>query len=200
MSDKEFILTSLTREFIDETVALCEESVGKNLYDRKVFENAVDSSDSHIFLYLTKDRRVAAYLYVGVIDFEEAVAISKNDLKELEVLSGKKSPKIAHFKSIGVRPEYRMHGLAEKLMFAADDWFYNDTDADAAIGIAWKPNGKAVMDKILVELDFSYLTDLKMFWYDNEEMYCPVCKGRCRCDAALYGKMLTRDKIDASDS
>ena len=62
--------------------------------------------------------------------------------------------------------------------------------ADTAMCLAWVTKGRVPMGGNLLASGFSYLRDAHRVWYDNENLVCPYCKGRCTCDAAIYYKIL----------
>ena len=71
-----------------------------------------------------------------------------------------------------------------------------ETDAALAVCIAWKINGFVPLADNLTGCGFQYITDSHLVWYDHEDLVCPYCKGRCKCDAAVYYKMLERGGFD----
>ena len=61
--------------------------------------------------------------------------------------------------------------------------------ADVAFCVCWKPQGKIPVTRSLEAFQFRHLADVARFWYDVPELECPICRGRCRCDAAVYYKL-----------
>lgn len=84
---------------------------------------------------------------------------------------------------------YRGIGLAAKMIqFVLLE--LKDKLIDAAFIVCWKPGGIVPLSKALSECHFKYLADAKRVWYDDTELICPYCKGRCLCDAEVYYKLL----------
>ena len=54
--------------------------------------------------------------------------------------------------------------------------------------ICWNAGGKVPLERALQECKFVHLFSAKMIWYNKKELYCPYCKGRCKCDAEVYFK------------
>lgn len=98
-------------------------------------------------------------------------------------------PVVAKFQSIGTAPAYRYRGVARRLVDLALEQA-RAAGADTAMCLAWVTKGRVPMGGILLASGFSYLRDAHRVWYDNENLVCPYCKGRCTCDAAIYYKIL----------
>jgi anaerobic selenocysteine-containing dehydrogenase len=64
---------------------------------------------------------------------------------------------------------------------------------DVAFIVCWKPRGVVSLSKALWECTFDYLAEAKKVWYDDTELICPYCNGRCLCDAEVYYKLLDRE-------
>lgn len=193
MQTEELTLTPLTQELLEQTVALCDRCVGKNLYTRAELAQAMEGKERQFFLLVTPERKVAAYAYFRLIDIAEAERLTKQDLRQFEEKGFKEHSLLGLIQSIGVCEKYRHRGLSKKLVEIAFQWLLENTGAELAFGILWKPNGKAPMEAVIKKCGFSYLTDSQNVWYDNENLICPVCGGRCSCDAAIYYKVLERN-------
>ena len=120
------------------------------------------------------------------IDGQQISQKSKN-------LTGKEKPLFGNMRSIGIIPEYRNRRLSNYLVEQCLQWLIEKTEADIVIGVCWKPGGKVPMEKTLKRYEFSHLADVRRLWYDRVDLICPVCRGRCECDAAIYYKRLERN-------
>ena len=65
-----------------------------------------------------------------------------------------------------------------------------DNNGLVAFIVCWKPGGVVPLGKALSECNFDFLAETKKVWYDDTELICPYCKGRCLCDAEVYYKLL----------
>lgn len=193
MQTEELTLTPLTQELLEQTVALCDRCVGKNLYTKAELTQAMEGKERQLFLLVTPEKKVAAYAYFRLTDIAEAERLTKQALRQFEEKGFKEHSLLGLIQSIGVCEEYRHQGLSKKLVEIALQWLLENTEADIAFGILWKPYGKAPMEAVIKKCGFSYLTDSQNVWYDNENLVCPVCGGRCSCDAAIYYKLLERN-------
>lgn len=194
MLTEELTLTPLTQELLEQTVELCDKCVGKNLYTKAELSEVMNEKERWVFLLVTPKGKVAAYVYFRLTDMAEAERLTKQSLQKFEEKGFKKHSLLGLIQSIGVCEEYRHCGLSKRLVEISLQWFLENTGANIAYGILWKPHGKAPMEAALKEHGFSHLTDSKNVWYDNEKLVCPVCNGRCRCDAAIYYKLLKRNE------
>lgn len=192
MSKDDLTLVPLTRELIEPTIAMCGECVGKNLYTEEMLLKALERPEEKFLLLVTPENKPVAYLYIRLIGIEEAEQIAKLSLSKLKELTGKDTPLIGNMQSIGVLPEYRNHDLSKYLIELGLQWLTEETEADIAFGVCWKPYGKVPVEKTVKSFGFSHLADSRRVWYDRTDLICPVCKGRCECDAAIYYKRLDR--------
>lgn len=194
MQTKDLTVTPLTWELLEQTVELCDQCVGKNLYTKAEFAEVMERKDRQIFLLLTPKGKVVAYIYFRLTDIAGAERLAKQSFQQFKEKGFDPYSLFGILQSIGVREEYRHCGLSEKLIEIYLQSLLKETAADIAFGVFWKPNGIAPMESVLKKYGFSYLTDSSNIWYDNENLVCPVCKGRCRCDAAIYYKLLERNE------
>lgn len=82
--------------------------------------------------------------------------------------------------SVGIKREYRGNELAVEMMqFILKEM--KKADIDITFIVCWKPGGIVPLGKTLAKCQFDYLTEAKKIWYDDMELICPHCKGRCRC-------------------
>ena len=72
--------------------------------------------------------------------------------------------------------------------------------AGAVFAICWKPGKIVPAGKMLKECGFDDLTEAKNVWYDDKDLVCPYCKGRCRCDAEVFYKLLNGEKNYESET
>lgn len=193
MKTEDLSLVPLSAELLEQTVAMCGECVGENLYTREILLKALKQPEQKFLLLVTPENKPVAYIYFRLMGLEEAEQLAKHSLAKLQELSGKEKPLLGNLQSIGVLPAYRNCDLSKYLVECYLRWIQEETEADMAFGVFWKPCGKVPMEKTLKSFGFSHLTDSKRVWYDRTDLVCPVCKGRCECDAAIYYKRLERN-------
>lgn len=194
MATEELVLTALTPELLAEAASLCGECVGENLYTEAQLAEAVGKRDEQFYLLMTPEGSAAAYIYFRLIGLTEAERLARYPLG-VESPIFRREVVIGNLQSIGVRREYRNHRLAERLVDTFLSWLIRESDADMAFGVFWKPEGRVPMEPVLKRFGFCYLTDSKKVWYDKKDLICPVCRGRCCCDAAIYYKLLERKEM-----
>ncbi len=181
-------LVPLSAERVEEALALCDECVGKNLYTREQLLAAAEQETQQFLLLLNEKNEAIAYVYFRLIALSEAERMAKKPLPALREIAGKEAPLLSNLQSVGVLPAYRHCGLSAPLVAHYLRRTEEEGKADLAFSLLWKPNGRAPMAEILEGFGFSYLTDAKRAWYDRENLICPICGGRCSCDAAVYYK------------
>lgn len=195
MTADEWIWTPLTQERMGKALELCDACVGKNLYTKADLADVMDSSEKQFFFLMTPDETAAAYIYFRLINLEEAERLSKLRLLQMGHPAFEETALIGNLQSIGVRPEYRHQGLSKRLVERYLQWLMNESKADMAFGVFWKPEGKVPMESTLKKFGFHHLVDSPRVWYDKKDLICPVCRGRCSCDAAIYYKVLERKEL-----
>ena len=94
---------------------------------------------------------------------------------------------VGKIQSVGIKETFRRQGLAVWLMKYALRQFAEKGIGEVFI-ICWNAGGKVPLEKALQECRFVHLFSAKMIWYNKKELYCPYCKGRCKCDAEVYFK------------
>lgn len=181
---------TLTPDLIPQMVKLCDICVGENLYTESLLEEAMASKDKTILAMVTPDNELVAYIYLTVIGFTEAQQLSNNNLQALKEAGYDESVVIGNIQSIGVAPAYRKQHLSILLVKRAIRWFEDHTLAQIAFAIAWNKQGEVPMARTFESHNFQVLTIARKVWYNKKNLICPVCKGRCKCDATLYYKRL----------
>lgn len=184
-----FTVRRLTEEYLDRAVALCAQCVGENLYPKRYIASILYQPDHYYNLLLTPEGELAGYHYFHLTGLEAAARETRLPVQRLKGISKRENPVVAQFQSVGVAPGFQRLGLARRLAELALTEAQAEK-ADLALCMAWKYDGHVPMGDNLTACGFRYLTDSRMAWYDNEKLVCPICKGRCKCDAAIYYKEL----------
>lgn len=193
MNTEELIVAPLSNDLLEQAVDLCGECVGENLYTKEMLEKAIQQQNHFFYLLLTPENKAVAYIYFTLMEIREAERLAKHSLDRLKENTQKSDPLIGNLQSIGVHSKYRQKQLSKRLVKIYLQWLLDKTPAEIAFGVFWKPNGMVPMEKTLKAFGFSHLADTKRVWYDKTELICPVCGGRCECDAAIYYKQLERN-------
>jgi len=210
-------LRRLTAPYVRQAKALCDQCVGVNLYTQEYLESILDDPRHFFYLLPAKDGGIAGYAYFIRMSPEEFTHLSRLPEEEIsrlctvlkedadpkgeEIRAGGADPEMAavfakegltvgNIRSIGVEKSYRGRGLSERLLrFCLSQ--LSAHGAEVAAALCWKANGSVPMKKAMLSCGMRYLTDAHRVWYDNRELICPICRGRCECDAEVYYKRLT---------
>ena len=184
-----FYLRPLKKEEIEEASFLSDECVGKNLYPTE--EIAATLNDQEKFFYLLKNEKdeTIGYIYYFLTNEEEIAKYSKLDINVFRELYSNSDKKVGKIQSVGIKREYRGNELAVEMMqFILKEM--KKLGIDITFIVCWRPGGFLPLGKTLAKCQFNYLTEAKKIWYDDIELICPHCKGRCSCDAEIYYKLL----------
>ena len=159
-SGSEFCLYSLEKEDIEETLQLMDRCVGENLYQKEELEQAIGSSERAFLLLRTAEGELAGYIYYYLTNEKQIAEDTRlTEQKIQQVCQQDTLAPVGKIQSVGIKETFRRQGLAVWLMKYA-----------------------------LQECRFVHLFSAKMIWYNKKELYCPYCKGRCKCDAEVYFK------------
>ncbi|OPZ75360.1 MAG: hypothetical protein BWY80_00186 [Firmicutes bacterium ADurb.Bin456] len=180
----------LTEARLDEVQELCDRCVGKNLYPRAYLASVIHKPDHYFYLLVTPERKAVAYIYFFLTGLAEMAALARLPRERLAVISPKENPVIGNLQSVGVAEAHRHRHLSVKLVRFYLERLQNK--ADTAFGVFWKTGGYVPMEKALKASGFLYLADAHRVWYGRRDLICPFCRGRCRCDAAIYYKPVRR--------
>lgn len=183
-----FRLQPLRIEDVEEVRLLCDECVGKNLYSADEIANTLDAPDKFFYLLKNEDGETVGYIYYYLADQEYIAKYSKLDLTLFRDVYAPEHKKIGKIQAVGLKAEYRGSGLAAQMIrFILDE--LKAILIEAAFIVCWKPDGIVPLGKALGECGFRFLSEAKKVWYDNDELICPYCNGRCLCDAEVYYKL-----------
>lgn len=190
---EELFLQLLRPEEIDEAAALCDYCVGKNLYKREELAKAITHKDHFFFLLKTVGGENAGYIYYHLTNLETLAKQAKLPAGKFEEVCPMKNTSVGKLQSIGLLEKYRKRGLAARMIrFALDDM--RKISVGTVFTVCWKNGGGVALERALLECDFSYLAGSKMTWHDVAELICPVCGGRCFCDAEIYYKHINQEE------
>ena len=106
-----------------------------------------------------------------------------------ESRSVRKPQLVGKLQSVGIKEAFRRQGLAVLMMEYALAQFAGKGVENVFI-ICWNAGGKVPLEKALQKCQFVHLSSAKQIWYDKKDLFCPYCKGRCKCDAEVYFKRI----------
>lgn len=184
-----FFFKLLSADEVGEARQLCDECVGKNLYFEDEIAATIGSDDRFFYLVKNENQETVGYIYYLFTEAEEIAKYTKLDISLIRTVCSDPNKKVGKFQSIGIKPEYRGIGIStQMILFVLKKM--KEASAEIAFSICWKPGGTLPVAKVIAACEFSYLTEAKLVWYDDPDLICPYCKGRCVCDAAVYYKIL----------
>ncbi|MGN0405383.1 MAG: hypothetical protein ACI4F1_09185 [Bariatricus sp.] len=190
---KQFYLKKLQEEYLDTAVALCDRCVGVNLYPKKELASAIRRNDHFFYLLFAPDGKAAGYIYYYTTTVKELSARARLPEEQIAKVCANREGVIGNIQSIGVEDAYRGNGLSVSLLeFSLKN--LAALMADTAFIVCWKIGERVPLRASLEKLDFCYLSDAHKVWYDVPNLICPYCEGRCKCDAAVYYKPLTKEE------
>lgn len=188
-----FYLKPLSEDEVYEARLLCDGCVGENLYGAEEIASAVGAADRFFYLLKSEAGETVGYIYYYLTDPEYIAKYAKLDAELLRKVYSRTDKKVGKIQSVGLKAEYRGIGLAAQMVnFILEK--LKEISIDVTFIVCWKPRGIVPLGKALSECKFDYLAEAKKVWYDDTELICPICHGRCLCDAEVYYKRLDGEK------
>lgn len=133
------------------------------------------------------DGEYAGYSSMLPVSAEEAVRTMKIDPEDVERISAGKP--IMYYKSTVIPFAYEGRGHFQALARVAMETARKE-GYGCMFSTAWTYGGYTPLARPFARLGFQNLYRRSMLWYDDEGYVCVVCKGRCKCDAEIYYKIL----------
>lgn len=188
-----FCLQPLKPEEAEEARLLCDGCVGENLYPKEEIAAAIGAPDRFFYLLKTAEGETAGYIYYYLTGLDEIARYAKLSPALLQKVYPKPGRKVGKIQSVGLKAPYRALGLAAPMMrFSLGE--LRTLGAEAAFIVCWKPGGKLPLGRALESCRFRHLAQSQKVWYDDTDLICPYCKGRCLCGASVYYKILQEVK------
>ena len=189
-SGGEFYLRPLEKEDIEETLQLMDRCVGENLYQKAELEQTIGRQDRAFLLLKTAEGELAGYIYYYLTTVDQIAEDARLGAQKIRLVCGQgESQSVGKFQSVGIKEAFRRQGLAVLLMEHALAQFAGKGIENVFI-ICWNAGGKVPLEKALQKFQFVHLSSAKRIWYDKKDLFCPYCKGRCKCDAEVYFKRI----------
>lgn len=188
-NDDIFFLRLLTEADLKETRILCDECVGENLYPWDVLVKAMEETEQFFYLLTTKEDEIIGYIYYYLTDVKSIADYAKINVELFYTVYQETSKAVGKIQSVGLKEKYRKSGLAAQMIgFVLKE--LKDQSVEMAVSVCWKMGEIVPLKKALRECGFCYLSDAEKIWYDDVELICPYCKGRCLCDAEVHYRIL----------
>ena len=205
-SGGEFYLRPLKKEDIEETLQLMDQCVGENLYQKTELEQTIGRQDRAFLLLKTAEKELAGYIYYYLTSADQIAEDARLAVQKIRQVCGLGAPVresrsaresrpvrkpqfVGKLQSVGIKEAFRRQGLAVLLMEHALAQFAGKGVENVFI-ICWNAGGKVPLEKALQKCQFVHLSSAKQIWYDKKDLFCPYCKGRCKCDAEVYFKRI----------
>lgn len=185
----DFRLRPIEASDLEHTAALCDICVGKNLYTQAKIRSAMENRDHYFYLLQTRAGESVGYIYFYLTDVPAVARDARVDREMLESLCADPGGQVCKIQSVAVLADYRGRGLAAQMVrFALQQ--IRPRQIQGAFAVCWKMGQVVPLEKTLRECGFAFLTEAEKVWFDEEELFCPYCGGRCHCNAEIYYKQL----------
>jgi len=188
-SEEKISYVDFDDRYLDGILDVAIDRFGENYISKKQILDLVKRDNSMCSVAVNeRNNDVLGYC----LFFEENMDKASNDFKiskeEMISVTGSDSS-ICHAKSMALRRGSEKKGLGYNL-------FNRTLDKAKNIGYkvawcpAWKRGDYIPAEKVLLRSGFSFFKTVHRIW-ENDKLYkCIDCKGPCKCDAAVYYKIL----------
>lgn len=184
-----FRLRPVSLEDIPQAAALCSQCVGENLYSPARIRQAMEAENEFFWVLKSQKGDLIGYLYYLLTDIETVASAAKVSPSLLASVCPQPSGTVCRLQAIGIREGYRGKALARQLLgFALAH--IRSLSAQTVYAVCWQVGQKVPLAKPLEARGFTFLAQAHKVWYDEPHLYCPYCKGRCHCNAAIYYQSL----------
>ena len=174
---------------LDGMLDIAIDRFGENYIDRDKILHFVNKDEAMCSIAVEKDTKdVLGYC----LFFEENMDRASKDFKipkeEMIAVTGSDSS-LCHTKSMALKRGSERKGLGYNL-------FNRTLDKAQKIGYkvawcpAWKRGDDMPVEKVLLRSGFNYFKTVHRIWEDDKTYRCIDCNGPCKCDAAVYYKIL----------
>lgn len=189
-----FTLRPLRREEVADAKRLCDECVGIDLYAADELAHAIDAPEGGFYLLRSDAGETAGYVYYRLTDPERLGAYSRLGAEPFRAVCPEERGRAGQLQSIALLEPYRGSDLAAHMVaFACEE--LAALGALAVFVACWKPDGGIVpLRRAVSACGFALLAEAHGMWYDDAELICPYCEGRCRCAAEFRYKLLDREE------
>lgn len=175
--------------YLDGMLKIAIDRFGENYIDKNKILSLADKDEAMCSLAVSADTKdVLGYC----LFFEENMEKASKDFKipkdEMIAVTGSDSS-LCHAKSMALKRGSEKRGLGYNL-------FNRTLDKAQKIGYkvawcpAWKRGDFIPVEKVLLRLGFNYFKTVHRIWEDDKDYKCIECHGPCKCDAAVYYKIL----------
>ena len=176
-------------KYLDDIIKIANKRFGKNYYTRENFMKTLDQSKGMCTVAIDKLKdEVLGYCIFFEESLKKAEKHFKIPVEEFISVTGS-GESICHTKSIALRGNCEKAGIGTEL-------FKQTLDKAQKLGykVAWCPawirENYVPVGNVLKRNDFTYYKTVGNLWEDDKDYKCIVCSGPCKCNAAVYYKIL----------
>lgn len=181
MEPFQFEIRAAVLEDYKDMKILCDERYGEGYLTPERYAHYLEHP--RLFLVASQGNELAGFSLMAPASVPETADYMKMSAGEIKGLAGDR--KILILKSIVIQKKYGKMGLPSTMTNAVIE--NAKTEGYGIIfSAAWMVEGKMPIKQAFEEMGFQPLFLRHNLWYDEEDYYCVVCKGRCKCDGFIY--------------
>ncbi len=182
---EEITIKNVLHSDFEKIVELCNRRYGTGYMTLESF-NKLLKNPNFFKIATTNGKFMGFASFLADIDENVAKSMGLSELEIANISDGKPS---VIYKSAALESEFEGCGVMRKLLGELIKQATNN-NYGAIFASAWVIGDIVPIERNLKTFEFKYIANRSMLWCDDEGYNCIVCKGRCRCDAAIYYKKL----------
>ena len=170
-------------KYLPEMKALADWGLSPGFFNDEVVKN-IESNEYFCSIALDDDDKVCCVSYGYLLDLNGAA----NELRCSANEVASYFPGVTKFAShvgMATRPDMQGQGIAKEMVKLHKKLAF--PYADIIFNIVWNRKGaeKSIV-AVIKHFGAEFLKTIPLYWYDEPDLYCTVCKGRCVCDCDIY--------------
>lgn len=179
---------SIDKKYLADIKRVADEGLSCGFLTDTELEN-FGNDDCFCSFVVDENDNVQGVSYGRFLNISQAAELLKCNEKDVSEIF----PNVTVFADhtgIAVSPNVRGNGVSNVLFSVYNDAILNK--ASVVFYNVWVRNGGEKPAVSLIEgYGASFLKRIPQYWYDVPDLYCDVCKGRCKCDCDIY--FITKD-------
>lgn len=170
-------------KYIPDIVALSDAVLSSGFLKSEETER-FGNEDRFCTFVIDENDSVCGVSFGRFIDIGETARFMMTDEKEISELF----PEVklfAEHSGIAVREDERGKGVGKLLHSQYKSTVFNKADV-ILYGVWNRGGGEEPSVNQLNKSGAHFIKTVEKYWYDHPDLYCDICKGRCRCSCDFY--------------
>lgn len=179
-----------TLDYMDAMLDLCNDRFGEGYLNEETLCKYVEDDDYFCKIAVDFESNkllgFSVFFATNISDLLDEFNLSTKDVEDII----DENDKLCVIKTVALQRDVEKLGLANELLKISIETM-RDMGFNSMWGSAWiRKNGRIPAKKLLERNNFNFLKITHLTFFNNLDYICPDCQGRCRCNDAIYYKIL----------